>query len=223
MNNSFLHHSSFQLHILLESIFKLCFLSTTNVQQNKNHLFPPGAAIEEGTLKPGDRLLEVNSVCVDGMTQSDVVALLRNAPMGSEVKLVVSRHLTTTGNTGAASATTVQASASSNSPHREDASQQLVNASPTKKQIQFQFDDESANHPAAATSAIQEVNSLDNDKEVSALTHPSPGSLRTFLDCERKKPSKRIAHSHDLHSFLKPDVIALCRIKAFTLWRNCVA
>ena len=198
------------------------FLSAT---EKYAHLFPPGAAIEEGTLKPGDRLLEVNSVCVDGMTQSDVVALLRNAPLGSEVKLVVSRHLTTTGNTGAALATTVQASGSSNSPHKDDTSQQLVNASPSKKQIQFQFDDESTSHPAAAASAIPpEVNSLENDKEVSApwLTHRRDPLVlsSTLFDYERKKPYKRIAHSHDLHSFLKPDVIALCRIKAFTLWQK---
>ena len=155
------------------------------------HLFSPGAAIEEGTLKPGDRLLEVNSVCVDGMTQSDVVALLRNAPLGSEVKLVVSRHLTTTGNTGAALATTVQASGSSNSPHKDDTSQQLVNASPSKKQIQFQFDDESTNHPAAAASAI-EVNSLENDKEVSALAHPcwDPFVVVLYLTMERRSPTK---------------------------------
>ena len=51
-----------------------------------------GAAIEEGSLKPGDRLLEVNDVCVDGMSQSDVVALLRNVPLDSMVNLVISRH-----------------------------------------------------------------------------------------------------------------------------------
>ena len=51
-----------------------------------------GAAIEEGSLKPGDRLLEVNEVCVDGMSQSDVVTLLRNVPLDSTVNLVVSRH-----------------------------------------------------------------------------------------------------------------------------------
>ena len=51
-----------------------------------------GAAIEEGSLKPGDRLLEVNDKCVDGMSQSDVVTLLRNVPLDSSVNLLVSRH-----------------------------------------------------------------------------------------------------------------------------------
>ncbi len=56
------------------------------------NILPKGAAIEEGSLKPGDRLLEVNEVCVDGMSQSDVVALLRNVAMDTDVNLVVSRH-----------------------------------------------------------------------------------------------------------------------------------
>ena len=51
-----------------------------------------GAAIEEGSLKPGDRLLEVNDQCVDGMLQADVVTLLRNVPLESTVNLMVSRH-----------------------------------------------------------------------------------------------------------------------------------
>jgi len=41
-----------------------------------------GAAIEEGSLKAGDRLLEVNGTSVDGMKQSDVVTLLRNVQPG---------------------------------------------------------------------------------------------------------------------------------------------
>ena len=56
-----------------------------------------GAAIEEGSLKPGDRLLEVNEVTVDGMSQSEVVTLLKNAPLNSLIHLVVSRHSTTPG------------------------------------------------------------------------------------------------------------------------------
>ena len=51
-----------------------------------------GAAIEDGTLKPGDRLLEVNNVCVDGMSQSQVVTLLKSFPTDSTVNLVISRH-----------------------------------------------------------------------------------------------------------------------------------
>ena len=43
-------------------------------------------------MKPGDRLLEVGGVSVDGMSQSEVVALLRNAQPNSNLELVVSRH-----------------------------------------------------------------------------------------------------------------------------------
>jgi len=56
------------------------------------NILPKGAAIENGQLKPGDRLLEINDVSVDGKTQSDVVTILRNIPQNSEVDLVVSRQ-----------------------------------------------------------------------------------------------------------------------------------
>jgi C-terminal processing protease CtpA/Prc len=51
-----------------------------------------GAAVEDGRLKPGDRLLEVNGVEMTGKTQSEAVAILRNAPQGSKVSIVVSRQ-----------------------------------------------------------------------------------------------------------------------------------
>lgn len=51
-----------------------------------------GAAVEDGRLKPGDRLLEVNGVEMTGKTQSEAVSVLRNAPQGSKVSIVVSRQ-----------------------------------------------------------------------------------------------------------------------------------
>lgn len=51
-----------------------------------------GAAVEDGRLKPGDRLLEVNNIEMTGKSQADAVAVLRNAPPGSKVKIVVSRQ-----------------------------------------------------------------------------------------------------------------------------------
>ncbi|XP_065352017.1 partitioning defective 3 homolog isoform X10 [Cloeon dipterum] len=56
------------------------------------NILPKGAAIDDGRLKPGDRLLEVNGVAMTGKTQSEAVATLRNAPPGSTVSLVVSRQ-----------------------------------------------------------------------------------------------------------------------------------
>ncbi len=64
------------------------------------NIMPKGAAIEEGTLKPGDRLLEVNGTSVDGMAQSEVVALLRNAEPNSRLELAVSRHSPPSGGGG---------------------------------------------------------------------------------------------------------------------------
>ena len=56
------------------------------------NILSKGAAIENGQLKPGDRLLEINEESVDGKSQSEVVAILRNTPQHGEVVLVVSRQ-----------------------------------------------------------------------------------------------------------------------------------
>ncbi|XP_062570152.1 partitioning defective 3 homolog isoform X4 [Saccostrea cucullata] len=56
------------------------------------NILPRGAAITDGRLKAGDRLLEVNGEDLTGKTQADVVSVLRNAPMGSSVQLVISRQ-----------------------------------------------------------------------------------------------------------------------------------
>ena len=56
------------------------------------NILPKGAAIENGQLRPGDRLLEVNGESMDGRSQGEVVAVLRNTPQYGEVGLVVSRQ-----------------------------------------------------------------------------------------------------------------------------------
>ncbi|XP_077364951.1 partitioning defective 3 homolog isoform X2 [Festucalex cinctus] len=56
------------------------------------NILPRGAAIQNGRLKAGDRLLEVGGVDLNGKTQEEVVALLRAAPMGGTVNLLVSRQ-----------------------------------------------------------------------------------------------------------------------------------
>ncbi|KAI1891400.1 hypothetical protein AGOR_G00143430 [Albula goreensis] len=56
------------------------------------NILPRGAAIQDGRLKAGDRLLEVNGVDLNGRTQEEVVALLRNTQMGGSVGLVVLRQ-----------------------------------------------------------------------------------------------------------------------------------
>lgn len=51
-----------------------------------------GAAIEDGRLRPGDRLLEVDGVTMTGKIQTEVVKILRNITPGAKVRLVVSRQ-----------------------------------------------------------------------------------------------------------------------------------
>ncbi|XP_067639722.1 partitioning defective 3 homolog isoform X3 [Eurosta solidaginis] len=56
------------------------------------NILPRGAAIEDGRLKPGDRLLEVDGVPMTGKMQTDVVSILRATQPGATVRLVVSRQ-----------------------------------------------------------------------------------------------------------------------------------
>ncbi|XP_051557605.1 partitioning defective 3 homolog isoform X1 [Myxocyprinus asiaticus] len=56
------------------------------------NILPRGAAIQDGRLKAGDRLLEVNGVDLNGRGQEEVVALLRATPMGGTVSLLVLRQ-----------------------------------------------------------------------------------------------------------------------------------
>ncbi|XP_063062515.1 partitioning defective 3 homolog isoform X2 [Engraulis encrasicolus] len=56
------------------------------------NILPRGAAIQDGSLKAGDRLQEVNGVDLNGKTQEEVVALLRSTPMGGIVSLLILRQ-----------------------------------------------------------------------------------------------------------------------------------
>ncbi|XP_051971190.1 partitioning defective 3 homolog isoform X3 [Xyrauchen texanus] len=56
------------------------------------NILPRGAAIQDGHLKAGDRLLKVNGVDLNGKTQEEVVALLRSTPMGGTVGLLIVRQ-----------------------------------------------------------------------------------------------------------------------------------
>lgn len=56
------------------------------------NILPKGAAVEDGRLKPGDRLLEVDAITMTGKSQSEVVNILRATQPGATVKIVVSRQ-----------------------------------------------------------------------------------------------------------------------------------
>ncbi|KRZ08361.1 Partitioning defective 3 -like protein [Trichinella zimbabwensis] len=56
------------------------------------NILPSGAAVKDGRLRAGDRLLEVNGQPVSGLTQQQVVAMLRSVKHGEVVRLLVSRQ-----------------------------------------------------------------------------------------------------------------------------------
>jgi C-terminal processing protease CtpA/Prc len=55
-------------------------------------IFPKGAAIEDGRLRNGDRLLTVNSIDVTQMSLQEAVGLLRETRIGDTVHLCISRQ-----------------------------------------------------------------------------------------------------------------------------------
>ncbi|XP_047021478.1 partitioning defective 3 homolog isoform X4 [Helicoverpa zea] len=55
------------------------------------NILPKGAAVTDGRLRAGDKLVSVNNVSVSGLTQQQVVTLLRNTPTDSTVEIVVER------------------------------------------------------------------------------------------------------------------------------------
>ncbi|XP_047988241.1 partitioning defective 3 homolog isoform X2 [Leguminivora glycinivorella] len=60
------------------------------------NILPKGAAVTDGRLRAGDRLVSVNNVSVSGLTQQQVVSLLRNTPTDSTVDIVVQRPVSRT-------------------------------------------------------------------------------------------------------------------------------
>ncbi|XP_045152632.1 partitioning defective 3 homolog B [Echinops telfairi] len=56
------------------------------------NILPKGAAIKDGRLQSGDRILEVNGRDVTGRTQEELVAMLRSTKQGETAALVIARH-----------------------------------------------------------------------------------------------------------------------------------
>ena len=63
------------------------------------NILPKGAAIQDGRLQRGDRLLEVNKIDMTLKTVNEAVNILRSTKMGSCVELVVSRQIVSNSNT----------------------------------------------------------------------------------------------------------------------------
>ncbi|XP_068561524.1 LOW QUALITY PROTEIN: partitioning defective 3 homolog B-like [Cebidichthys violaceus] len=56
------------------------------------NILPRGAAVKDGRLQPGDRILEVNGVDMEGRSQEELVAMLRSTRQGESVCVVVARQ-----------------------------------------------------------------------------------------------------------------------------------
>ncbi|XP_053085975.1 par-3 family cell polarity regulator beta a isoform X2 [Pangasianodon hypophthalmus] len=55
-------------------------------------ILPRGAAVKDGRLQSGDRILQVNGVDISGYRQEELVAMLRSTKQGETVSLLVSRQ-----------------------------------------------------------------------------------------------------------------------------------
>uniref|UniRef100_A0A8C5PCR6 Par-3 family cell polarity regulator beta n=1 Tax=Leptobrachium leishanense TaxID=445787 RepID=A0A8C5PCR6_9ANUR len=55
------------------------------------NILPKGAAIKDGRLLSGDRILEVNGIDIAGKTQEELVAMLRSTKLGETVSMVIAR------------------------------------------------------------------------------------------------------------------------------------
>lgn len=56
------------------------------------NILPRGAAVKDGRLQSGDRILEVNGVDITGVGQEELVSMLRSTQQGGSVSLVVLRQ-----------------------------------------------------------------------------------------------------------------------------------
>uniref|UniRef100_A0A8D1IMV7 PDZ domain-containing protein n=1 Tax=Sus scrofa TaxID=9823 RepID=A0A8D1IMV7_PIG len=56
------------------------------------NILPKGAAIKDGRLQSGDRILEVNGRDITGRTQEELVAMLRSTKQGETASLVIARQ-----------------------------------------------------------------------------------------------------------------------------------
>ncbi|XP_069082090.1 partitioning defective 3 homolog B isoform X1 [Pleurodeles waltl] len=56
------------------------------------NILPKGAAVRDGNLQSGDRILEVNGRDITGKTQEELVAMLRSTKQGETVSMVVARQ-----------------------------------------------------------------------------------------------------------------------------------
>ncbi|XP_076648050.1 partitioning defective 3 homolog isoform X1 [Halictus rubicundus] len=97
------------------------------------NILPKGAAVEDGRLRPGDRLLEVNKKEMTGKSQAEVVSVLRSISPGGKVRMVVSRQEEISSNAPETHSTTTSTSQTSETTTDNSKYWNTLNISPIKK------------------------------------------------------------------------------------------
>ncbi|CAJ0558059.1 unnamed protein product, partial [Mesorhabditis spiculigera] len=72
--------------------FRLLGGNETGTQLTVGQIVPGGAAADDGRLKEGDEIMEIDGVSVEGAAHGDAVGLLEKAARQQHVKLLVRRH-----------------------------------------------------------------------------------------------------------------------------------
>ncbi|KAJ1526892.1 hypothetical protein ONE63_008444 [Megalurothrips usitatus] len=125
------------------------------------NILPKGAAVEDGRLRPGDRLLEVNGVEMTGKTQAEAVTVLRNAPAGSVVHIVVSRQ------DDAGAAGTAGSSPQSNYTESSPESSEELSTSPSQP-VNSSNDSQDSNKSSNSEKAVHVTNGFHKSNEKSS-------------------------------------------------------
>ncbi|XP_067934724.1 partitioning defective protein 3-like isoform X4 [Watersipora subatra] len=169
------------------------------------NILPKGAAIADGRLKSGDRLLEVNNMDMTGKSQNEVVAILRNTKRGSTVTLCVSRL-----DTGDSSSSLPRQMAISgiSVPCTPTTKRLLANALRYNSLLGMSWDgrDDTLSHRESPSGPKTTNNdAISSDKRVLALNIPlnETGSAGLGISVKGKTSTASDGHHKDLGIFIK--------------------
>lgn len=170
------------------------------------NILPKGAAITDGRLQRGDRLLEVNQQDMTHKTLHEAVNILRNTKLGSCVEIVVSRQMTVQQNQGQMEST-VEQSCNSQQETTTTTSSPTIYASQLPREIQASSQISSQpTSKQAPSSAEHSVNGTNNKRHMLTFEIALNDTGSAGLGVSVKGKTKRIEEndcSIDLGIFIK--------------------